>query len=434
MPLVGLDIARYKPARPFSHYGEVDVNDTGSVRSVKTLSDDVVKYLEQWGVNSSLWDGSKGIFGRDYVSNKAPVSSLKERERQRLYQQYIDLRKDLPSHEILERLNNNLEIQTRTQRQIITSIYEIEKELEQLRKTQERYELEGYGTSQRLLELTQQIKRLESDCALSKTAAEKITKKVKQSRIEISEKETGYVRRIALLRCLVNSMSKDERPNGRSKADMNEFRRLAREADEKSGRTCLDFLQIKRVYIDAKTGVLHLYNLESILKGVLEHLEVSMRHSSATLIDSNSHVTNAHTGYIRRQWALAKSNFSAALPFVKNTSLIRARGMVEEQVLNREANRSDSGVRTTAVFDEHPRLLPSYTRIRLRHFFNRRSRIVKLHRNAARAYKEINVLYDCHERTVKEAWEVLQEKEVENRRAHDELIISWENLLGVQSD
>ncbi|CAN8070848.1 unnamed protein product [Agarophyton chilense] len=432
MPLVGLDITRYKPARQLSHYGTLGVTDTGSVRALKLLSDEVVQYLEDSGVNSSLWNGSKGEFGREYDSNKAHFSP--PRDRQSLFQRYMDLRKDLPSQKALEQLNNNLEIQMRTQRQIITSVYEIEKELEELRKIRQQCTREENRNSVKLVDLAQKITRLESDCAVSKATADKIKNKVNQTRNQISESETGYLRRIALLRCLVHSMGKDERPNNRSKADMNEDKRLAREADGVSGRTCTDYLQVKRVYIDAKTGVLHLYNLERVLKGVLEHLEVCVRNSSAPLVESNSQLASTRTIYIRRQWALAKSNFDTALPFLKNTSLISARGMVEEQLQSHEAIPSNPRIRDTGVFNKHPLLLPSYARMKIRHLFSRKSFLIQLHRTTAKAYKEINLLYDCHERTVKEALEALQEKEVENRRAHDELIKRWESLLGIQSD
>ncbi|PXF43498.1 hypothetical protein BWQ96_06791 [Gracilariopsis chorda] len=434
MPLFGLDITRYKSVRPLFHYGELDVLDTGSVTASRRLPENVVALLREIGTNVAVWDGTKGILGRDYVTNKASTSFVKGRERQRLLDRYIDLRNGLPSPKDLEKLHVNLEIQMRTQRQVNSSVYEIERELEQLNKARDSCQT-NHGEASRFEELTRQIERLESDRTLSKTSAEKINAKVKETRLHLSEGETGYLRRLAILRCLVSGMSKDETPNNRSKGEMNEHRRVAREADEKSGRTCLDYLQIKRVYIDAKTGLLHLYNLEGILKGILQHLEVSTRSSQNSLGESIRPSKEYRMGYVHQQWSLAESNFRTMLPFLKNTSLISARGIADEQLDEVERNGTTNdrpGGRDVSIFDDVPRLLPSSIRIGLCYLFTRRSRIIQLHRSAAKAYREINLLYDCHERTVKEAFEVLQEREVDNRRAHDDLISKWEDLLGIQ--
>lgn len=434
MPLLGLDIARYKSVRPFSHYGELDVLDTGSVTASRGLPEDIASLLREIGANFALWDGTKGVLGRDYVTNKASTSPLKGRERQRFLDRYVNLRNRLPSPTELDKLHVNLEIQMRTQRQVNSSVYEIERELEQLKKARDNCKLE-HGEGPRLEELTRQIERLESDRTLSKISADKINTKVKETRLHLSEGETGHLRRLAMLRCLVGGMSKEESINNRSKGEMNEYRRVAREADDKSGRACLDYLQTKRVYIDAKTGLVHLYNLEGMLKGILQHLELSTRGSQSSIGESASPSTDYRMGYVHKQWSLAQSNFRTMLPFLKNTSLISARGIAEEQsneFRRNETTDGRSGARDVSVFDNVPRLLPSSIRIGFCYMFNPRSRIAHLHRSAAKAYREINLLYDCHERTVKEAFEVLQEKEAENRRAHDDLISKWEDLLGIQ--
>lgn len=443
--VLGFDITEIKPVEAMSYYGDVNILDTGSMRPTEPLSDDLIVFLRKIGDDISLWDGSKGVLGRQYASVSSRQVPITQTEAFNLRSQYLEVKASLASDGKTNRLKRDLEVQTKMHRQLNNSVFEMEQRAEQLAKEQGEIEImagalsQGYGT------LAKKLEDISEELESCRAAAARMHKKLQQTRVDIAESETGYMRKIAILlrmsSCKYTTEKFVSRSTRRSK-QMTDTVIFAKDADERSLKATTEYLHTKRFYVDAKVGLKHLFKVESTLKEILQHLGEGMKclHGSA---DNVSHLPPSEkgfefrVGYVRKLWGIADSSFKTSLPYIKYSSLRYSPrpppAENEGPSLRKKASRqySGSGGKKVGLFENVPCLLPSFTKIELSHPLSRRSRIAALHKTAALAYKDMNALYDFHEKMVEETLVVLRKKEEEDLKANDELIALWEDILDI---
>lgn len=439
-----LQMSKYAPVEPLSHYGMVHILDTGKVRLTDPLSDDIIAFLKTIEADVSLWDGSKGLLGREYTSNVTPSVDLTKEEIDALRRCYNDVKENLSAKEVLQNLKTELDKLYRMQRELKMKVFEMEQKVEKLRQQQDDCEIKNGEHSETYKTLTRRIEKITYELKPCLEALERLETKMQQKIVDITESETGFVRRIALLQRMFSC----ERtiyfiPDSEEK---DEAVRELRRAEDETRQSSQKLQQIKRFYVDATTGMAHLYQIESLLKSVLENLREGMN-SLQGRYDPTYHGPletgfEFRVGYVRKLWNRVETGFRHTLPYIKQTSLQYTRGSfgtdeAGEQQKTHKLSRlssgsgsgSGSGERRKGIFDGSQTLLPSFTKIELSHPISRRSRISALHKNAARAYRDVNELYDFHEQMTKEAFAMLQTVEREDQRVSDYLIAVCERLL-----
>lgn len=436
-----IDLSNYKPVEHLSFYGELNILDTGSLRPTQPLPNDLRQFLSVVGLHVSLWDGSKGELGRQFDTNNHPKTQLSETDLQHLRHLYLDVRSSACSHSAREKLDGDLAGQLKLLKKVQGSVECMQQDMTILFRNRDKVEIQLGEHSHVFQALSRKIDRLVGEMTPLRAGYGQLKKQVQQIRVQIAENETGYMRKLAILRRIfglgsdTNLLARFPNNDG-AMAD-------AKQAEEESCKAAFLQLQSKRFYVDAKTGMAALYSIEDILKNILQNLQAGMKcmHSTIDRIlpGESEKGIEFRLSYVRKLWSKADSAFKTALPYVRCTSLRRAREHNARQMGERAAEGgkkiskgpTTSMGRKIGIFENVPCILPSFTRIEIIHAISRRSKISALHKNAARSYRDVNLLYDFHERMTKAALTELQTRERMEHEANDYLIATWEKLLGV---
>lgn len=436
-----VNLTTYAPVHSHAYYGDVSISETGSVRPTEPVSDDIVKFLESLGINPSVWNGTEGVLGRSYVST---VSSSQEHELtlesiNRLRSRYIDVKRSLYIDATRQQLGRERERLTKLQRQLEDSISEMEQKIERYRTKLYSHEVRKGDQGNLHDSLSQALQKLEGELPSSKRAEEAIRKKLLQTRVDIAENETGFLRRFAILRTIFSESSTWTFTEHCYKSS-GDLVSAAKSIDKESKSAWTQVLHAKRFYVDAKIGLACLYNVENTLKSILENLEQAMRAQKGTVCELVSSLPSQvgveyRLGYVRKLWGSVEPAFKAAMPYVTHTSLRDGVAFIlAEKTSNDSESLFESNPNDYGTFMNSHALLPSLSKIELAHPINKTARIAALHKGACAAYKLMNRVYDSQEVWIQKAVTELKQREQEECVLNDRLIAIWERLLAIETE
>lgn len=436
-----VNLTTYTPVHSHAYYGDVSVSETGSVRPIEPLTAEIVDFLQSIGINVSDWNGTEGVLGRSYVSTVSSEGhELTLEGINRLRSRYIDVKRSLYIHATRQQLLRELSRQTELQRQLDDAVLDAEQKIEWHRT--KLYTREVRKGDQGVLHdsLSKALHKLERELPISKRAAEAIRKKVLQTRVDVTENETGFLRRFAILRSIFSETSTWTGLTDQYYKGSDDLVSAAKTTDKESKSAWTKVLQAKRFYVDAKIGLACLYKVENTLKSILENLEQTMKAQNGNVCQPISSLPSQvgveyRLGYIRKLWGSVEPAFKAAIPYVEHTSL---RGgfdfILAEKTSNDLESLFESNPKDYAAFLNSHAVLRCFSKIERAHPINKTAKIAALHKGAAAAYKIINKVYDSQEVWIQKAVLELKEREKEERIANEGLIAIWERLLGIETE
>lgn len=438
--VAGIDLERYCPVEPLTYYGEYAVSRSGSYNCSPHLPGHIIDFIQKLHSDMSLWDGKQGILGRDYISHRAQTLAISLAEAEQFRAQYLQLKADISPRAGLDKLRKSLDRQSHTLAQLHQSVLDMQRKKEKLCRHRDYLEMTE-GQTRRVQDLEDRLTYYSEELQTLKQAESQMKRKVWQTETDVFELETGYVRRIALLRRIFG----EEPLRGGlllgycQNAEMNAD--LVNQCDEKSMKASRSLFQAKCFYLDCLTGKAHLYKVENTLRAILENLQEVMSSFSTghdvavTRHRSTEWGPDFRIRYIRKLWNSIDADFKAALPYIGTTSLMIASNSEREDsngpALTKQFSFTSSGNRAYSIFNRPSCILPSFTIIELLHPLNKKSKVSALHKAAARLYKEVNLVYDTHEDMVQKTLAMFQRRIEEDRKATEDLISKWESLLGV---
>lgn len=434
-----VNLKSYTAVHTDAYYGDVAISLTGSVRPTEPLTDDIVSFLESIGVNLSIWNGSKGVLGRAYIST--PSSEQQEMSSDGLHKlrsRYIDVKRSLYIDATRQQLGRELETQTKLQKHLDGTVVETEQKIRILRKKLNTAEVRK-GERDLHDSLSKALEKNEAELSSSKRAEEAIRRKVLQTQVDITENETGFLRRFAILRTIFGEKSSWREFTVNFYKNGDDLESRARSADKESREVWTKALLAKRFYVDAKMGLAHLYRVENSLKCILENLVEAMKSQKGTPSQQTSSLPSPvgveyRLGYVRQLWATVDPAFQAALPYIAHTSLRDGDGFIAaERPPDNSDNPFDNELKDYGTFMNAQAILPSFSKIELAHPLSKTSRIAALHKGAASGYKLMNTIYDSQEAWIKRAVGELKDRKQEERDLNDNLIAMWERLLAIDT-
>lgn len=445
-PIAGINLEVYRPVEPQNHYGELTVSSTGLCHSRPPLSETISNFISDLFKDLTLWDGTLGEFGREHTTNRPEASTVTGEKAECLRAQYIELKESNTPRTVLDKLRKELEKQNRTQNQLQKSVLEMQHKIDKLRKMRDSCEI-GTGQSDEVHDLEDRLAYYIDELEPLNQAYLQIVRKVTQTEMELCDRETGRLRRVALLRRIFGEeplrggLLTGYAENAEQKAA------AVNAADEASMKASRLLFQIKCFYIDAQSGKSHLYKVESALKTILDHLRDAMNglsghHKGSTPMRSPERSNEFRLRYVRRLWNALDADFKVALPYIQDTSLklvsktFRSKAYSKDEgmapTLMKQFSFSSPGGRNHSIFNPSSNtVLPSFTKIELSHPLSKQAKVTALYRCAALSYREINSVYDYQEDIVQQALVELQKRAEDNRNAIETLLSLWEGLLGI---
>lgn len=418
------------------------MSETGSVRPIEPLTDDIGKFLGSIGLDDSVWNGSKGVLGRPYVSTLQSTNhGITLEDVKRLRSLYIDVKRSLYTDATRKQLGTELETQMKLQKQLENNTLQIEHKISVLRKKMNSTEVRKGDLADMHGTLLKALHKSESELDSNKRAGEAIRRKILQTRVDITENETGFIRRFAVMRKIFAETATWAEVSRHFSND-NDLIEQAKYSDQKSKDLWAKVLQAKRFYVDAKMGLANLYQVESSLKYILENLEEAMKSQKGIPSENTSSLPSQvgveyRLGYVRQLWSVVDSAFKAALPYIAHTSLRDENGTIvlgKPPSLSRASSEAEPKEKDYGTFVKTAAVLPNFSKIELAHPLSKTSRIASLHKAAAAAYKVINKIYDSQEVWINEAVAELKEREQEERALNDDLVDMWEKLLAIDTE
>lgn len=435
-----IDLKTYHPVEETTHYGELFISSSGSCHAAAPLPGNLSAFIRDLHKELSQWDGRKGEYGRDYQTLRSQTQAITAAQADALRAQYIELKESHTPRAVLDKLRKDLDKQSRTQNQLHQSVLDMQRKIDRLRKHRDTCEM-GTGQSDTLNDLDDRLLYYMDELDTLNQAYKQMVKKVVQTEMELSDRESARLRRFALLRRI---FGEEPLRGGLLTAYCDTAELTAgkvNKADEQSMRKSLVLFQAKCFYADAVIGKAHLYKVESALKTILENLREAMNGLTGGAQEGSMTARSPERGqefrlrYVRRLWNALDADFKTALPYIQETSL-KQEGLRHKHDcntgpgLNRQFSFSSPSGRTHTIFNHCTTVLPSFTKIELSHPLSKKGKVTALYRCAARAYKEVNAVYDCHEDMTAQALGVVQTCANDNRQALDGLIGCWEELLG----
>lgn len=455
--ICGIDLESYHPVEQQSHYGGINILSNGTCHSTPALPQVISDFVLKFHDDVSVWDGTRGIYGRNYTSHRPKTEPLSEELLNNLREQYIAVKNCVTPSSLRQGMQKELSKFNRSLHQITDTITDMQRKIEKCNKYRDAMEIDE-GQSDSVDDFEEKIAFLDEELDQLKRVKSQLLAKITQKEVEIWESDTGFIRRMAVLRRI---FGEEPLRGGLLTKYCKEAENVVKDvydADEKSMRTSMLLYHVKRFYVDSVVGSSHLHKVESALKAILENLQEAMnlvstgsRNSTTSLFSSGQSPLmrkisgsqrregergpNFRIRYVKRLWNGIDGDFRAALPYIAQTSMkeVSKEFVTADQYaqLVHQSPCSTTNGKIHSIFNSANSVLPSFTKIELSHALNRRARIAALQRFAAQAYKEITMLYDCQEKIIEEALELVQKRMDEDNRANRMLVSRWEHLLGV---
>lgn len=376
--ILGVDVDTYQPVDPLSRYGDPAVLEKLPAEAGTPLPADVLSLIAALHGNIALWTGSRGLLGRDHASHRTHVSAATPSVTADLITRYRAICANISSDTSLPALAADC-----------------------------------FRLTQELAAVTPApgVERKPGDATATRIARERAI----AAATRLSTAHVDMVRRLVILRKIFGDDSPAE----------------AMSVDAASREASFRYFRAVCLFADARTGRALLYDVETSLKRILLNLEDAMTTLHGP-VDGNARGGTEPRGvefrmrHVRKNWSAVEDVFRETVPYIAQTSLRAASNSAD-----RPAVEAKSGgiSKKYSVFATTPCLLGSVTKLELANPLSRRSRIRALHKMAARAYREINLVYDMHETIFKEALLVVQKRHEENLAATEELLATWERLL-----
>lgn len=454
--ICGIDLESYHPVEQQSHYGGINILSNGTCHSTPSLPQAISDFVLKLHNDVSVWDGTRGIYGRDYSSHRPKTEPLSEELLGSLREQYIAVKACITPSTLRQGMQKELSKFNRSLHQISDTISDMQRKIEKCNKYRNAMEIDE-GQSESVDDFEEKIAFLGEELDQLKRVKSQLLAKITQKEVEIWESDTGFIHRMALLRRIFGEEPLRGGLLSKYCKDAESVVKDVYEADEKSMRTSMLLYHVKRFYVDSVMGSSHLHKVESALKAILENLQEAtnllgngggsavnllssgqsplMRKISTTSRREGERGPNFRIRYVKRLWNGIDADFRAALPYIAQTSMKEVYkefvAYDQQTQLTQQSPCSLPSGKGHSIFNSANSVLPSFTKIELSHALNRRARVAALHRFAAQAYKEIAMLYDCQEKIVREALELVQRRMDEDNRANRLLVSRWEHLLGI---
>lgn len=454
--ICGIDLESYRPVEKQSHYGGINILSNGTCHSTPSLPQAISDFVLSLHDDVSVWDGTRGIYGRHYTTHRPKTEPLSEELLHELREQYVVLKDCVTPSSLRQSMQKDLGKFNRSLNEITNTISDMQRKIGKCNRYRDAMEIDE-GHSESVDDFEDKIAFLDEELEQLKRVKSQLLAKITQKEVEIWESDTGFIRRMAVLRRIFGEEPLRGGLLSKYCKDAENVVKDVYSADEKSMRTSMLLFHVKRFYVDSVVGSAHLHKVESALKAILENLREATnllctgsghsvglstsgqsplsRKVSATQRREGERGPNFRLRYVKRLWNGIDADFRAALPYITQTSLKEvSKDFIAEvqqaQVTGQTSHSSPAG-KTHSIFNTTNSLLPRFTKIELSHALNKRARVAALYRSAAHAYKEVSLLYDCQEKIVREALELVQKRMDEDNQANRLLVSRWEYLLGV---
>lgn len=467
-----VDVAGYVPVHPLAYYGSTNISSSGTSGACEQLTEDFKKLLKDIGEDLRLWNGSRGVLGRPYVATqemrKSHVSVGKVSE---LRAKYTNLKRTLSSEKSFVSLKEKHNRLVEMQRSIENSVAELNIKREKNRKHIHLCNVADPQMHEKRKALVTSLLKIDKDLYRLKQATETLQDKILNTKALLSESETGFLPRYAILQCLCREATSMGRGNVGGR--MTESFGNATSLEKRSMDATLAVLQAKRFYIDCKLGLARLYKVENALKSILENLEEAMnaqkgKPSSSTKNAFPSEISvDYRLSYVRRLWNAVNPYFKCAWPYVRYTSLRSVKtapfspggqpeaagfladgtryrdsvasifgeskksGLRKRDTINSVFGEAKTKTKGYGTFSSTSPILPSYSRIEIAYTVNLTKKIRALHDSAAVGYKFLNRIYDSQTKWIDAARESYKLREKEQLAACEKLITEWEHVFAL---
>lgn len=416
--LGGIDLSCYNPVHPPSYYGSVSICDNGSVRPTEPFSESVFTFLSSINADTSLWDGSRGVLGRAYCSShvRGPVQRqpLDTDQIRILHARYVELKHSMhlikTQHELQKELNTKCTLHT----QFMEAIDVLERKRQALRKyfsdgTENwgKWEMSSTGSNEDLKEM---MERTNGELERTTAAVELLEKKIMEARMNMAERRNGFLRQLSIMHKLFIDANVEWEWLGRffGGEDVEEMVKRAERVERRCGECWMRTVRAKRFYVDAKLGLWHLYQVEGVLKGILEHLWEAMQSHRGVREKLPSVVgVQYRLGYVQRQWGEVERGMKEGMKYLRATSL-------------------NGGIGEEVVVDGF------LTKVGRGWGMGRGERIRTLYEAARDGYRRVNKIFDEQKEWVERSLEEVRGREREEMEQNERLIELWERLVGVE--
>lgn len=438
-PISAVPYNAYKPVESLSAYSSFEVNENGSVVPRERLTPDIVKFLEGIGANVSLWNGEHGVDGIHYIATqRRQAKILGIGKFASLREQYRQLKTGFQYDAQTQRLRKDIDVQCRLRDKLESAVAEMQIKASALRNARNEAEAECGTESDVYSSAHFAFRELQKELVPAKKATDQVKEKISVKMGELAEKETASIRRLAILDCLFGSDESGIHSIGASNRVQQRVgpaaARLA--ADAKSLR--YKSFCMTRIYMDAKKGLAHLYNLESTLKAILENLRRAMDSLSNPVPQCEEKISASYRlRYVRKLRLAADEAYQASLPFVRYTSIGNrhipaddyASGFADALPGAAERTNLTSTTASYSTFSRKLSILPDFSKHELVNALDVQRKIAALHRDAAVAYKEVNEAYDTQERLLRHVFQDMQAASSSLSALQRDLVAAWEELL-----
>lgn len=424
-----INAASYQPVEPLPFYESIQVTNNGSLQQQPALSNKVKSFFESVRIDESIWNGLKGANGRQYDMSHIASSSLSVTEVSKLRDWYIKSISAGVCDERINRLTTEADHQSKLYRYLNNTVLELEREQKYLRTRLRDTGVDSTDLKVRLAYVDQELTSPRRSTNRLRTTVDETTK-------ELSNCHDEKLIQLAILRHIFKeNLSHIERVAGFERPPK-KFINAAILANSTAQVATRRVWWVKRLYVDMKRGMIHVYDIENRLKDVLEHLKGALnsldQSFEATL--RNEKGTTYRMEYIRKEWDEIDLKLQTAIPYVQQTSLYIARlqASIEAPVKHNSFSSLSCPMKQFGLFEKQPRLLPTFSRFESVYPLSRRSRIVGLHKVAGKAYKEMNKLYDCHHGLLKQVHQRLKTRTSDLESAERELCGVLESILHIR--
>ena len=424
-----INAASYQPVEPLPFYETIQVTNNGSLQPQAALSDKVKSFFESVRIDASVWNGLKGANGRQYDTSHIASSSLSVTEVKKLRDWYIESISTGVSDEKINRLTTEADHQSKLYRYLNNTVLELEREQKYLRTRLHDAGVDSTDLKVRLAYVDQELTSPRRSTNRLRTTIDDTTKELNHYR------DTKLIQEAILRQIFKEDLSHIERVAGFERPSK-KFVNAAILANSTAQLATRRVWWVKRLYVDMKKGMLHVYDIENRLKDILEHLKGALNSLDEPYEASlrGEKGTTYRMDYIRKEWDEMDLKLQTAIPYVQQTSLhiARLRASIEAPVKETSSGSLSCPMKKFGLFEKQPRLLPTFSRFESVYPLSRRSRIVGLHKVAGKAYKEMNKLYDCHHGLLKKVHERLKTRTSDLEAAERELRVALESILHIR--
>lgn len=412
-----VDLSRYIPAHSSSYYGDIKICETGSMRPAQPLSEAMKAVLSSIDADIPLWNGSRGILGRAYDTPRsfnlaAQQQSLNTDQVGALRAKYIELQRGSRLTKTRRELQKELSTKRKLHVQLVEAVDSLEGEMQALRRRSNESVGHG-GRVEKELNcwkegLEQMLDRTHKNLWRTKEAMEVLKLKMVDTQGALAEVEGRFLQRLAILqRLFIDGGREWERLDGEFGGEGEMVVRMAKSAERKCGECWTRNIRAKQFYVDAKLGLRHLYQVESGLKGVLEHLWEAMQSHKGVGEGLPSVVgVDYRLGYVRKQWGEVEKGMREGMKYLRATSLKGDEERMKKGFLGKMS--WGCGLK-------------------------REERIRGLYELGREGYSWVSGVFDEQEKWVERALEEVRRTEAEEIEEYERLLGLWERLLGIQN-